>query len=305
MAAAATEARLSGRVLRRKEPLGVSGRGLRRSRRPGRTRPRPGPGEGPRGGQGSGHFWVQPALALHPRSRGLRTSEGERARVSCQFCHETRTPEPEKACGPVIRAPRERGTVPFRFQTFPYFFPARSTSHRLGCTGSDPMGRKLASAMHSGKQQAESFPRFSLPSRERRYKRSFFSPEISCSCHCNVVACSQDCIQLFELLELLVYLGCCDSLEQDSLMVCELLEIVWNILRICTFLRKGPVLVPRGSLGYFSHSSDCPSLRQGRPITLTPNRLLRLRPIFNGGLEPLKSQRLRPVFRGALDPLKS
>lgn len=72
-------------------------------------------------------------------------------------------------------------------------------------------------------------------------------------------------------------------------MVCELLEIVWNILRICTFLGKGAVLVPRGSSGYFSHSSDCPSLRQGRPITLTPNRLLRLRPIFNSGLEPLRS----------------
>lgn len=127
MAAAATEARLSGRVLRRREPLGVSGRGRRPSRRPGRTRPKLGPGEGPRGGQGSGHFWVQPALALHPRPRGLRTSEGEKG--PCQLLvlsrdSQARAGEGLWACD--SSAPEKGALSPSVFRRFPTSSPQKT-----------------------------------------------------------------------------------------------------------------------------------------------------------------------------------
>lgn len=52
----------------------------------------------------------------------------------------------------------------------------------------------------------------------------------------------KDCTGLLEWQQRLVYLGGCDPLEQDSFMVCELLEIVGKPLRIYTVLGQGPVL---------------------------------------------------------------
>lgn len=79
MATAATEAWLSAGVLRRRERLGVSGRGARRSRKPGWGRFRPGLGRpGGRAREGRERpLRVKPAPALSPRPRGRRTSEGE------------------------------------------------------------------------------------------------------------------------------------------------------------------------------------------------------------------------------------
>lgn len=97
-----------------------------------------GPGESQRRRE-SGHLWVRPALASHPSPGGRRTSKGEKGPPQLLLCHKTHTREPGEAFGPVPERPRERSAdYPFRFQTFPCSFPAKSTSRGLACTGYHP-----------------------------------------------------------------------------------------------------------------------------------------------------------------------
>lgn len=86
----------------------------------------------------SSHLWPRPGLASHPRPRGQRTSEGERAPLSGSSCHETRTPESGKAFGPGPPASPRKGHGPLLFQTFPYSCPLKGPSRWLGYTGCHP-----------------------------------------------------------------------------------------------------------------------------------------------------------------------
>lgn len=170
MAAAVTEAWPSAGGLRRREPLGVSGRRFGRSRRPGRARPRPGGREGPGGGKGdmgaatSGCSRLWPCTPA-PEARG-RVGAKRPLTAASPVSRPTRRSR-ERPLALCFDCPRERGTVPLRFQTFPYFFPANGTSRWLGWTGyHPPVGEGRLLGFKAGSSEQDPSPSVVWPPRK-------------------------------------------------------------------------------------------------------------------------------------------
>lgn len=153
-AAAATEACLSVGVLRRWETLGVSGRGLKRSRRPWRARPGPGPGERQGRKERPPLGAARPGLAAQPQEpqdvRGGKGSLSAAASVTSPS-----RPSRGRPLGLYLERPRERstGTPPF-----PDVSLLLSRKKHLPLVGNPPvttpMWRKLASRRQNGEKQA-------------------------------------------------------------------------------------------------------------------------------------------------------
>lgn len=119
----------------------------------------------------------------------------------------------------------------------------------------------------------------------------------------------EDWIWLVEFRELLVSSGCCDHLKYDSLMVLELLEIVWRILRVCSFYSlKGHCW--RQGVVWRALPHSFIRLTQPRPRLahhpLTPIRSLPLRLSYIKIWELLleKAHSFSQLFIGALGSLK-
>lgn len=115
MAAAATEAWLSAGVLRRRELLGVSGRGFGRSRKPGWARPRPGLGKAQGEGKGGKGAAASSAAGsgLAPPPQGPEDVRGGRGPLS-SASPVTRPTRPswERPLGLCLDRPRGKGRAP-------------------------------------------------------------------------------------------------------------------------------------------------------------------------------------------------
>lgn len=153
MATAVTEAWLLAGVLRRRERLGVSGRGLRRSRRPGWARFRPGLGR-PRGR--AGEVRERPLLGeagsgLVPPPQGPEDVRGgKRPLSSASPVARPIRPSGERPKGPVLGPFRRKGHGPP-----PSLDVSRVLPRWLGCTSYPPppapSWRKRASQEQTGK----------------------------------------------------------------------------------------------------------------------------------------------------------